>query len=332
MSEPTATTQTTITRRQECARAVIAREAAAISALADKIDECFDHVVETILHCKGRVIVTGMGKSGLIGKKIAATFSSTGIASFFLHPAEGAHGDLGVVSANDVVLAISKSGDSDELVDILPPLKRLGVPIILITGRADSPLARRADYILDASVDTEAGPENLIPTSSTTAALVMGDALAVALLDERGFSLEDFARLHPKGRLGRRLLLTIGDIMHTGDEVPIVRIDAPMKEVILEVTAKRFGSTAVVGENGELVGIFTDGDLRRWVEKKKDPMTGTAAEAMTPHPKTIAADELAITALNLMEQNKITSLLIVDDRRRPAGIVHLHDILAAGVV
>jgi len=332
MNKSTVTTQASMTKRQECARAVIAGEAAAISALADRIDERFDRAVETILHCQGRVIVTGMGKSGLIGKKIAATFSSTGIASFFLHPAEGAHGDLGVVSANDVVLAISKSGDSDELVDILPPLKRLGVPIILITGRTDSPLARRADCVLDASVDSEAGTDNLIPTSSTTAALVIGDALAVALLDERGFSLEDFARLHPKGQLGRRLLLTVGDIMHTGEDIPIVARDALVKEVILEMTAKRLGCTAVTGEGGELVGIFTDGDLRRWVEKSEDPFAGTAAEAMTPHPKTISADELAITGLNRMEQHKITCLLIINDHNCPTGIVHLHDILTAGVV
>ncbi len=312
--------------RQDCAARVIAREAAAIAALAEKIDEQFDRAVDLIRDCKGRVIVTGMGKSGLIGKKIAATFSSTGIASFFLHPAEGGHGDLGLVSADDVVLAISKSGDSDELVDILPPLKRLGVPIILITGCVDSPLARRADCVLNAAVDGEAGADNMIPTSSTTAALVM------TLLEERGFSLEDFARLHPKGQLGRRLLLAVGDIMHTGDEIPIVKHHAPMKEVILEVTAKRFGSTAVVDDNGKLVGIFTDGDLRRWVGKKSDPFTGTAAEAMTREPKTINADELAISVLNRMQEHKITCLLVVDDQRRPTGIVHLHDLLAAGVV
>lgn len=321
-----------LTNRQKCASRVIAREAAAIAALAEKIDEQFDHAVDLLGACKGRVIVTGMGKSGLIGKKIAATFSSTGIASFFLHPAEGGHGDLGLVSADDVVLAISKSGDSDELVDILPPLKRLGVPIILITACVASPLARRADCVLDASVNGEAGPGNMIPTSSTTAALVMGDALAMALLEERGFSKEDFARLHPKGQLGRRLLLKVGDIMHTGDEVPIVKHNAPMKEVILEVTAKRFGSTAVVDDDGGLVGIFTDGDLRRWVEKKSDPFTGTAADAMTREPKTINADELAVSVLNRMQEHKITCLLIVDEYRRPTGIVHLHDLLAAGVV
>jgi len=319
-------------KRQVCARGVIAHEAASISALATRIDERFDRAVDLILNCKGRVIVTGMGKSGLIGKKIAATFSSTGIAAFFLHPAEGGHGDLGVVSADDVVVAISKSGESDELVEILPPLKRMGVPIILITGRVDSPLARRVDCVLDASVDGEAGPDNLIPTSSTTAALVLGDALAVALLEERGFSLEDFARLHPKGAIGRRLLLTVGDIMHTGDQIPIVRQDAPMKDVILEITAKRFGTTAVVDSEGKLVGIFTDGDLRRRVEKRTDPLAGTAAEAMTPRPKTISADELAATALNRMEKHKITCLLTVDEKHRPVGIVHLHDILQAGVV
>jgi arabinose-5-phosphate isomerase len=318
--------------RQQCAARVIAREAEAIAALARKIDDRFDCAVDLIRNCRGRVIVTGMGKSGLIGKKIAATFSSTGIASFFLHPAEGGHGDLGLVSADDVVLAISKSGDSDELVDILPPLKRLGVPIILITGRVDSPLARSSDCVLDASVNGEAGLDNLVPTSSTTAALVLGDALVMALLEERGFTKEDFARLHPKGQLGRRLLLTVGDIMHTGDAVPVVRHDAPMKVVILEVTAKRFGSTAVVDDNGRLIGIFTDGDLRRWVEKKADPFAGTAAEAMTRNPKTIKAEELAVSVLNRMQEHKITCLLVVDDTSRPIGIVHLHDLLAAGVV
>jgi len=323
---------TAVSKRQERAREVIAREAAAIGGLAAKIDGQFDQAVELILKCAGRVIVTGMGKSGLIGKKIAATFSSTGIASFFLHPAEGGHGDLGVVSADDVVVAISKSGDSDELVDILPPLKRLGVPIILITGRTDSPLARRSDCVLDASVKNEAGSDNLVPTSSTTAAMVIGDALAVALLEERGFSLEDFARLHPKGHLGQRLLLTVGEIMHTGDEVPIVRQDAPMKDVFIEMTAKRFGATAVVDDNGRLVGIFTDGDLRRWVEKRANPMEATAADAMVPKPKTISTDEMAVTALNRMERHKITCLLSVDDQGRPAGITHLHDILRTKVV
>jgi arabinose-5-phosphate isomerase len=319
-------------KRQERARSVIAREAAAINQLAGKIDEHFDEAVDIILNCTGRVIVTGMGKSGLIGKKIAATFASTGIASFFLHPAEGGHGDLGMVAAGDVVVAISKSGDSDELADILPPLTRLGVPIILITGRTDSPLARRSNCVLDASVDGEAGPENLIPTSSTTAAMVIGDALAVALLEERGFSLEDFARLHPKGHLGRRLLLTVGEIMHTGDEIPVVRRDAPMKDVFIEMTAKRFGATAVVDDDGVLIGIFTDGDLRRWVEKRPDPMNATAAEAMTPKPKTISADEMAVTALNLMEKHKITCLLTIDDQGRPTGIVHLHDILRSKII
>ncbi len=319
-------------RRLDCARRVIAHEAAAISGLVDKLDLQFDQAVEMLLGCKGRVIVTGIGKSGLIGKKIAATLSSTGIASFFLHPAEGAHGDLGLVSADDVVLAISKSGDSDELVDILPPLKRLSVPIILITGKIKSPLAGQADCVLNAAVNGEAGQDNLVPTSSTTAALVLGDALAVTLLEERGFSLEDFARLHPKGQLGRQLLLTVGDIMHTGDEIPIVRQDAPMKDVILEITTKRFGSTAVVDDGGRLVGIFTDGDLRRWVEKRADPLAGTAAEAMTPEPKTISGNELAVVVLNLMQQHKITCLLIVDNDHRPVGIVHLHDLLSAGVV
>jgi arabinose-5-phosphate isomerase len=326
------TVNTSKASRRECAIRVIEREAAAIAALAEKIDERFDQAVELIRQCRGRVIVTGMGKSGLIGKKIAATFSSTGIASFFLHPAEGGHGDLGIVTADDVVLAISKSGDSDELVGLLPPLKRLGVPIIVITARVDSPLAQQADCVVAAAVDGEAGADNLIPTSSTTAALVIGDALAVTLLEERGFSVEEFARLHPKGQLGRRLLLTVGDIMHVGEEVPIVTQDAPMKQVILEVTAKRFGSTAVVDDEGKLVGIFTDGDLRRWVEKKTDPFTGTAAQAMTRDPKTINAGELAVTVLNRMQEYKITCLLIVDDRQRPVGIVHLHDLLAAGVV
>ncbi len=322
----------TLINRLAIAREVIGREAEAVRALAERLDERFDQAVDLILHCRGKVIVTGMGKSGLIGKKIAATFSSTGIASFFLHPAEGGHGDLGLVSAEDVVLAISKSGDSDELIDILPPLKRLGVPIILITGDNSSLLAQRADCVLDAQVNGEAGPDNLIPTSSATAALVMGDALVVTLWKERGFSEGDFARLHPKGRLGRQLLLTVGDLMHTGDELPLVHESTPIKGVILEMTAKRLGTTTVVDDTGKLTGIFTDGDLRRWVEKGPDPLNGTAVEAMTRNPKTIDADSLAVDALNMMQRHKITGLIIVNEDQKPLGFIHLHDILTSGVV
>jgi len=314
------------------AREVIRKEAKAIASLEGKLTKEFSRAVDLILNCRGRVIVTGMGKSGIICKKIAATLTSTGISAIFLHPAEGIHGDLGLVQKSDIVIAITKSGETDELYQLIPLFKRLGVPIITLTGNTKSPVAEKSDVVIDVSVDEEACPNNLIPTSSTTAALVMGDALAMALLEKRGFSSHDFALLHPGGNLGKRLLLKVSDIMHTGSKVPIVNQRASMKEVILEMTSKRFGSTAVVDGKGKLVGIFTDGDLRRLVERTEEIFGLKAKDAMTKNPKTIDAEELAAKALNQMENYKITCLIVVDRKRTPVGIVHMHDLLEAGVV
>ncbi len=317
---------------REKAKEVIRKEAEAVAHLEKKIDENFVRAVELILKSKGRVIVTGIGKSGIIGKKIAATLTSTGTAAFFLHPTEGIHGDLGMVQKNDVVIAITKSGGTDEVYQLIPLFKRLGVPIITFTGSPGSPVAEKSDVVIDVSVDKEACPNNLVPTSSTTAALVMGDALAVALLDERHFSSEDFALLHPGGHLGRKLLLKVSDIMHTGDQIPIVSEETGMKQVILEMTTKRLGTTTVVNQKGRLVGVFTDGDLRRLVERTDDIFSLKAYQVMTKVPKTIDGDELAAKALNLMESYSITSLIIANGKGEPVGIVHLHDILKAGVV
>lgn len=314
------------------AKEVIRREAEAILELEKKINQQFVKAVELILNCKGRVIVTGIGKSGIIGKKIAATLASTGTPAMFLHPAEGIHGDLGMVRRDDLILAITKSGETDELYQLFPIFKRLGVSIITFTGNLLSPVAEKSDVVIDVSVDGEACSNNLVPTSSTTAALVMGDALALALLDERHFSPEDFALLHPGGNLGRKLLLKVSDVMHTGDSIPTVSEQANMKETILEMTSKRFGTTTVVNEKKELVGIFTDGDLRRLVEKTDAIFKLKAKEVMTPDPKTIDGEELAAKAINIMEFYNITCLIIPDLQRRPKGIIHLHDLLKAGVV
>ena len=319
-------------RRCQIARDVIRQEAEAVSGLADRLDHRFDKAVELLLHMSGRVIVTGMGKSGLIGQKIASTLTSTGTPASFLHPVEAGHGDLGVVNAGDVVLAISRSAASDEIGDLLPAFKRLGTPIILITAKLDGELARRADVVLDAGVPGEAEPHNLVPTCSTTAALALGDALAITLLFERGFTTEEFARLHPKGALGRRLLLTVGDLMHSGDQVPLVPVDASFRDVLVEMTRKRLGTTGVVDADGTLVGIFTDGDLRRWTEQQTDLFSKTAGDVMTRNPKTIADSELAVTAVSQMEGFKITTLFVTYEDGRPKGIIHLHDILATGTL
>jgi len=316
----------------EGARQVVREEAQAVAQLVDRIGPDFQRAVEIILNCRGRVIVTGMGKSGLIGRKIAATLTSTGTAAIFLHPAEGMHGDLGVVQRNDCIIAISKSGETDEFYLLLPIFKRLGVPIIAITGGITSPLAQKSDAVLDVSVDQEACPNNLAPTSSTTASLVMGDALAVALLLQRGFSQDDFAFLHPGGNLGRKLILKVADVMHTGSAVPMVTETTNMKETVLEMTSKRLGVTTVVDDGGRLKGIITDGDLRRLVERTDRVFTLTASEAMTHRPKTISQEALAAEALNVMEQHSITSLIITDGDGKPVGIVHLHDLLKSGIV
>jgi arabinose-5-phosphate isomerase len=319
-------------KRLERAAEVIRQQAEQVGRLADRLDDNFDSALDILFSCKGRVIVTGMGKSGIVGRKIASTFNSTGTPSMYLHPSEGMHGDLGIVTPDDVVLILSKSGDTDELSQLIPPFKRLGVLIIAIVGNTESPLARKCDVVLDTSVESEADEFNLVPTTSSTAELVMGDALAVVLLEMRGFSPEDFALRHPGGALGRRLLLKVSDLMHTGDEIPIVKETDLLKDVIVEITSKRLGLALVVDQDGKLAGIYTDGDLRRTVEKGNDFLTKPISAYMGGSPKTIDADALAEKALAIMEKHSITSLAIVDDSDRPTGIVHLHDILKRKVV
>ena len=316
--------------RQRAER-VLRLEAEAILALVPRLDTGFDEAVDLLFRCGGRVIVTGMGKSGLVGRKIAATLASTGTPAYFLHPAEGVHGDLGMVARSDVVLALSNSGETDEVLAILPMLKRLGVPIVLLTGNPRSTLARQCEVVLDVGVAEEACPMNLAPTSSTTAALAMGDALAMAVLDLRGLRPEDFAALHPRGTLGWRSLVRVRDLMHTGDEVPRVRADVRLKDVILEMTHKALGATTVVDDEGRLVGVITDGDLRR-VHLESAPVDEVrASDIGSRSPKLIEAEDLAAKALEVMERFKITSLVVVDAEQRPAGILHLHDILRAKI-
>jgi len=314
------------------AERVFRLEAEAILGLIPKLDERFEHAVELLRRCAGRVIVTGMGKSGLIGRKIASTLASTGTPAYFLHPAEGVHGDLGMVSRGDVVLALSNSGETDEVLAILPPLKRLGVPIVLLTGNPTSALARQCEVVLDVSVAEEACPMNLAPTSSTTAALAAGDALALALLELRGLRPEDYAALHPRGTLGWRALFRVGDLMLTGDAMPVVSENTPLREVIAEMTRKRKGMTTVVDAAGRLAGVITDGDLRRLYLKGGSIDELTAGQVATREPKTIRADELAAKALEVMETWQITSLVILDGSNRPAGVIHMHDILRTKIV
>jgi arabinose-5-phosphate isomerase len=316
----------------QLAARVLRIEAEAILALIPKLDGRFAQAVGIIHHATGRIIVTGMGKSGLIGRKIAATLASTGTPAYFLHPAEGMHGDLGMVARGDVVLALSHSGETDEVLAILPPLKRLGVPIVLMTGHPSSALARQCEVVLDVSVAEEACPMNLAPTSSTTAALALGDAVAMALLELRGLRPEDYAALHPRGTLGWRALVRVADLMHTGQAVPVVGEEARMQEVIEEMTSKRFGMTTVVDAAGRLSGVITDGDLRR-LHMRGGPLLDLAARAvMTQGPKTIRADDLAAKALEVMEAFAITSLIIADGVGRPSGVIHMHDILRAKIV
>ncbi len=299
--------------------------------MADRLDHNFEKAVDLLFNLKGRAIISGIGKSGQVARKIAATLSSTGTPAFYIHPSEGIHGDIGVVLSGDVAIVISKSGDTDEVNRLLPIFRRLEVQIIAITGDTKSPLAEESDVVLDASVECEACPLDLVPTSSTTAALVMGDALAVVLLEMRGFTADDFSFIHPGGTLGRKLI-KVGELMHTGEELPIVRYDACFRDMVLEMTSKRFGLTFVVDDMGKMIGIFTDGDLRRTVENHANPMHLTAGRIATPNPKRISADELAATAVAVMEDYKITSLVIIDDENRPLGLIHLHDLLKAKVV
>ncbi|MCK4607131.1 MAG: KpsF/GutQ family sugar-phosphate isomerase [candidate division Zixibacteria bacterium] len=321
-----------MTNHREPAREAVLIEAEAIAALADRLDDSFDRAVEAILHCKGRVIVAGMGKSGLVGKKITATLNSTGIASFFLHPAEAMHGDLGLIRSEDVLLLISKSGRAGEMDMIVSAARRLGLVIMILCGTMESELCRRADIVLDCSVTREAGPNDLIPTASSTTALVMGDALAVALLQARKFTTSDFANLHPGGFIGKRLLKRVSELHHTGDEVPFVAPDASMKEMILEMTGKRLGCVVMTDGDGRTAGVFTDGDLRRLAEKRDDFYRFTADEVMVRNPKTISADAILDAALAVMEKHTITQLVTVDRDDRLLGIIHLHDILRSKLV
>ncbi len=329
------------------ARQTLQLEAEAILALVDRLDDRFTLAVERILDCKGRVVVTGMGKSGLIGQKLAATLASTGTPAFFLHPAEGSHGDVGMVTRQDVVLALSNSGETWEVISLLPVIKRLGATLIGFVGRIDSTLARMSDVVLDVSVQREACPLGLAPTCSTTAALAMGDALAVALLEARGFGTDEFALLHPGGSLGKKLLLRVRDRMHGRERVPMVPEGHPVRDAMLEMTDKRFGMTGVKDGSGRLIGIITDGDLRRWLERDERLLSRRSGQIMTAAPKTIAADALAVEAVRKMEDNKITSLFVVEGAlvERPlvdgtpvegigrvVGVIHLHDLLEAGLM
>ena len=318
-------------RLLDMADRVLRLEAESIAALRQRLDDRFVRAVDLMHGCRGRVIVTGMGKSGLIGRKIAATLASTGTPAYFLHPAEGVHGDIGMVAKDDLVLGLSNSGETDEVLAVLPAIKRLGIPLILLTGSPGSTLAQQADVVLDVGVTEEACPINLAPTSSTTAALAMGDALAMALLDLRGLGPEDYAALHPRGSLGWQSLFRVRDLMHTGEALPVVSETATMKEAIQEMGAKRLGMTTVVDGSGRLVGVITDGDLRRQQLSHGTLLDRRAGECMTANPKRIGGDELAARALALME-GVITSLVITDDAGRPAGVIHIHDILRAKIV
>ena len=310
--------------------AVIETEAQAVFELAQKIDERFEKACQLLLACKGRIVVTGMGKSGHIANKLAATFSSTGSPAFFMHPGEASHGDLGMITRQDTVVAISHSGNTIEIVTLLPILKRLEVPLITLTGNVDSILAKSADVNLDVSIKNEACPLGLAPTTSTTVSLVMGDALAIALLQARGFSAEDFALSHPGGMLGRKLLLRIDDLYHTGDQLPIVSEKALISEALIEVTDKKLGMTCVVDNHGYLVGVYTDGDVRRTLTRQYDINTTQIKEVMTQNCRTIEKGMLAAEALAIMQKHSITSLVVADDRK-PYAVLHLHDLLKAGV-
>ena len=307
------------------ARRVLEVEAAAILGVIDHLDQAFVDAVERVATCTGRVVTMGVGKSGIICKKVSATLASTGTPSFFMHPTEAIHGDLGMLVHGDVVLAISNSGETEELIRVLPSIKRVGAPMIAITGNPASTLARGADHHLSAAISREACPLGLAPTASTTATLALGDALAMALLVRRGFREEDFAFLHPGGKLGKRFL-RVRDLMHHGDDVPLVRSDASMHDVIYEMSKKGFGIAAVVDERGALEGVISDGDLRRLLQEDEQVLRRTAGDSLKRNPLTIAAGELASAALQVMEQRKITSLFIVDEARRVEGIIHIHDL------
>jgi arabinose-5-phosphate isomerase len=316
----------------ESAQSTIRLEIEAVEGLLAHIDADFVNACDMILGSQGRVVVVGMGKSGHIGKKIAATLASTGTPSFFVHPAEASHGDMGMITSADIILALSNSGTTAEIVTLLPLIKRLGIKMISLTGNPDSTLARAADVNLNARVEKEACPLNLAPTSSTTAALVMGDALAVALLDARGFTAEDFAFSHPGGALGRRLLLKVEHVMHTGVDLPQVARGTPLRDSLMEMTRKGLGMTAIIESDGRLAGIFTDGDLRRTLDRPIDIRQASIDEVMTVHGKTVRPEMLAAEALKIMEDNKIGALIVVDENDRPVGAFNLQDLLRAGVM
>ena len=316
----------------DLARQVLSIEAKAVEALIARLDDKFTSALQLILHCRGRVVVSGMGKSGHIARKIASTMASTGTPAFFVHPGEASHGDLGMITDHDVLIALSNSGESPELLTIVPIIKRKGAKLISMTGNPASTLAREADVHLDASVAQEACPLGLAPTASTTAALALGDALAIALLDARGFGAEDFARSHPGGALGRRLLVHVGDLMHSGDALPKVPDTALLTEALLEMSRKGLGMTAVVTDADRLLGLFTDGDLRRALDKTLDIRAAKVAEVMTRNPRTIGPEKLAAEAVQMMDQHKINGLLVVDADGRLVGALNMHDLLRAGVV
>lgn len=336
MSVPTQLPQTQLSidpqSVMQMARQVIDIEARAVVNLADTIDASFVKAVELLLNCQGRVVIIGMGKSGHIARKIAATMASTGTPAFFVHPGEAAHGDLGMITPQDVALLLSYSGESDEVLVLLPALKRKGVPLIAMTGKPQSTLAREADVHLNSAVAEEACPLGLAPTASTTAALVLGDALAVSLLETRGFGPEDFAVSHPAGRLGRRLLVHVRDVMHAADELPKVQSGVSLKEALLEMSAKGLGMTAIVGQNNALLGLFTDGDLRRALDRNVDLLTASVNDVMTTAPKTIDQDRLAAEAVQILEAKRINGLLVVNAEGALVGALNMHDLMRAGVV
>lgn len=312
------------------AKRVLAIEEQSLYAVQERLGDEFYRAVRIIADCKGRVVFTGMGKSGHICRKIAATFASTGTPAFFLHPAEGVHGDLGMLIKGDALVVVSYSGETEELVRLLPAVKRLGVPIVCMTGKSASTMGKRADVVLDISVKEEACPLGLAPTASTTVTMALGDAMAVALLEIRGFTEEDFAFFHPGGSIGKRLL-TVSDIMHTGEEIPKVSSGTKMKEALFEITSKKLGFTTVLGNDGTLLGIITDGDLRRLMEKEGDFLSFEAGEIMVKNPKVIGPEALAAKALQIMESHAITSLVVLDEDEKVRGVLHMHDILRAGI-
>jgi arabinose-5-phosphate isomerase len=316
----------------DVARNVLKIEGEAVLALTGRLDHNFEKAVDIIYASKGRIVVTGMGKSGLVGKKIAATLASTGTPSFFLHPAEASHGDLGMVTADDVIVAISNSGETDEIVALIPFLKRFNVSLISLAGSPCSTLAKSADVNLDISVTKEACTLGIVPTASTTAALAMGDAIAVALLTKRGFREEDFAYFHPKGSLGKKLFIRVKDLMHSGDSLPLTRPEASLTTAVMEISSKRLGTTVIIDQNRKILGVITDGDVRRGIEKwGKAFFDMRAGDVMTKNPKTASGEELAAKALGIMEKHSITSLVVADGAGFVAGVIHLHDILKQGI-